>query len=183
MRLIAPTEAPIVKLADIHGKPIVVGTGRPMLLAFFRDAACPFCNMRIFELTQNHKNLEAMGLDIVAVFASTPEEVKRFVLQRPRPFKVAAEPNRAAYEIYGIQSSFLRKLKAMVMRFGTMIRGMRIVGLHALRSNNIMPADFLIDEKGSIVEAYYGSDAGDHIPIERIELFLARGLAKRGVRN
>ena len=42
-----------------------------------------------------------------------------------------------------------------------------------------MPADFLIDEHGRIIEAYYGSDAGDRIPFERIELFLARGLMAR----
>lgn len=40
-----------------------------------------------------------------------------------------------------------------------------------------MPADFLIDEKGNVVETYYGKDAGDHIPMERIELFAVRGLA------
>jgi hypothetical protein len=39
-----------------------------------------------------------------------------------------------------------------------------------------MPADFLIDEQGNLVEAYYGGDAGDRIPFERVELFLARGL-------
>ena len=38
-----------------------------------------------------------------------------------------------------------------------------------------MPADFLIDEQGYIVEAYYGEDAGDHIPFERIEQFLSIG--------
>jgi hypothetical protein len=42
-----------------------------------------------------------------------------------------------------------------------------------------MPADFLIDEHGYIVEAYYGGDAGDRIPFERVELFLAKGLLKR----
>jgi hypothetical protein len=42
-----------------------------------------------------------------------------------------------------------------------------------------MPADFLIDEHGNIVEAYYGGDAGDHLAFERIELFLARGLIAR----
>lgn len=30
------------------------------------------------------------------------------------------------------------------------------------------------------METYYGSDAGDRIPFERVELFLARGLIKRG---
>lgn len=35
-----------------------------------------------------------------------------------------------------------------------------------------MPADFLIDEHGYIVETYYGSDASDHIPFENIYEFL-----------
>ena len=61
----------------------------------------------------------------------------------------------------------------------TLIKGLRIVGLAGLNTGNLMPADFLIDEHGSLVEAYYGGDAGDRIPIERIELFLARGLMSR----
>ena len=42
------------------------------------------------------------------------------------------------------------------------------------------PRDALrVYENGNIVEAYYGSDAGDHIPFERVELFVARGMLKR----
>ena len=62
----------------------------------------------------------------------------------------------------------------------TLVRGLRIVGLAGLNTNNLMPADFLIDEDGRIVETYYGGDAGDRIPLERVELFLARGLIGRG---
>lgn len=178
MRLTAPTLAPQVQLHDINGNLIEVGTGKRTLLAFFRDAACPFCNMQIYRLTQHHAELAALGLDIIAVFASTPEEVKRFVLARPRPFRVAAEPSRLAYDIYGLQSSFKGKLRAICTRFLTLLKGLLLVGLAGLKTNNIMPADFLIDEDGHIVEAYYGKDAGDHIPFERVELFLARGLIK-----
>ena len=65
-------------------------------------------------------------------------------------------------------------------RVPTLLRGLRIVGVAGLATNNLMPADFLIDEDGRIVEAYYGGDAGDRIPLERVELFLARGLIRRG---
>ena len=61
----------------------------------------------------------------------------------------------------------------------TLLKGMRIVGLAGLNTSNLMPADFLIDEQGRIIDAYYGDDAGDHIPFERIELFIARGLLQR----
>jgi hypothetical protein len=60
-----------------------------------------------------------------------------------------------------------------------LIRGMGMVGMRGMATGNLMPADFLIDEEGNVVETYYGQDAGDHIPMERIELFAVRGMASR----
>ncbi len=180
MRLIAPSRAPKLEMVDVYGEPVVIGAGqRRTLLCFFRDAACPFCNFRVYELTNHHKSLARLGLDIVAVFASTPDDVKRFVARKPRPFQVVADPTSDAHNTYGIEHSFWRKLKALVTRVPTLLKGLRIVGLAGLRTNNLMPADFLIDESGNIVEAYYGGDAGDRIPFERVELFVARGLLQR----
>lgn len=180
MRLPTPSLAPALDLTDIHGRPIVIGgNGRRTLLSFFRDAACPFCNFRIYELTSHHRALAALGLDIVAVFSATPDEVRRFAGRRSRPFSIAADPDNRAHDAYGVEHSFWRKLKAIVTRVPTLIRGFRLVGFAGLNTGNLMPADFLIDENGRIVEAYYGSDAGDRIPFERIELFLARGLIRR----
>ena len=180
MRLTAPVKAPRLTLTDIEGKPVTIGAGeRRTLLCFFRDAACPFCNFRIYELTHNHASLSALGLDIVAVFTSTPEEVRRFVARKPRPFRVIADPTSSAHQAYGIERSFWRKWKGVVTRVPTLLKGLRIVGLAGLNTTNLMPADFLIDEQGNIVEAYYGADAGDRIEFERVELFLAKGLLKR----
>ena len=182
MRLLAPLPAPALGLVDIYGEPITIGgAGRRTLLSFFRDAACPFCNFRIYELTTYQKSLAALGLDIVAVFNSTPAEVMRFVARQRRPFQIAADPTSNAHNTYGIERSFWRKIKAIVLRVPTLIKGLRIVGLAGLNTGNLMPADFLIDEHGRIIEAYYGSDAGDRIPFERVELFLARGLMARTV--
>ncbi len=180
MRLTAPNAAPPLQMVDIYGEPVLIGgTGRRTLLSFFRDAACPFCNYRIYELTQQHKGLLALGLDVVAVFGSSREEVLRFVARHPRPFRLVADPMGATHQLYGIERSLLRKLKAVVTRVPTLLKGLKIVGLAGLNTNNLMPADFLIDEEGRIVEAYYGGDAGDRIPFERIELFLSRGMIRR----
>lgn len=43
----APDQAPEIFLKDINGETIEVGNGKPTYLAFYRDAACPFCNMHI----------------------------------------------------------------------------------------------------------------------------------------
>ncbi len=178
MRLTAPDPAPKIPLKDIYGNPVTLGgaDGRRTLLCFFRDAACPFCNFRIYELTARHAALKKLGLDVVTVFTSDVESVKRFVSRKERPFPVIADPDNSAHLRYGVESSFGGKLKAILTRIPTLIKGLRIVGLAGLKTNNLLPADFLIDEKGKVVEAYYGRDAGDHISFERIELFLARGL-------
>ena len=36
---------------------------------------------------------------------------------------------------------------------------------------NLIGADFLIDENGKVVNAYYGKYSGDFIPIESIKKF------------
>jgi peroxiredoxin len=180
MKLLAPSSAPALDLFDIYGQPIAIGSGRRTLLSFIRDAACPLCKLRINELTHNHAILYALGLDIVAVFGSSQAEVLHFVARHPRPFRIAADPVGASHARYGIERSLWRKIRAIVTRVPTLIRGLRIVGLAGLNTNNLMPADFLIDEEGRIVETWYGRDAGDRIPLERVELFLARGLIRRG---
>src|SRR5690606_3450337 len=98
----------------------------------------------------------------------------------PRPFRIAADPEGATHARYGIERSLWRKLKAIATRVPTLLKGLRMVGWAGLNTNNVMPADFLIDEQGRIIETWYGSDAGDRIPLERVELFLARGLIARG---
>lgn len=173
MKLFEPETAPALDLVDIHGRPIALHRdGRLTLLSFFRDAACPFCNFRIYELTNRHAELTALGLDIVAIFSASQADVLRFAGHRPRPFPMAADPTSAAHEVYGVERSLWRKLKAIVTRVPTLIKGLRLVGVAGLNTGNLMPADFLIDQHGHIVKAYYGRDAGDRIPLEQIERLL-----------
>jgi peroxiredoxin len=159
MKLHAPALAPKIALVDINGDPIMLGNGRKMLLSLFREATCPFCNFRVFELTT--------------------EEVLKFIARQPRPFRMVADPEARAHKAFGGESSLWGKLRAMMLRLPAMMRGMASVGMRGMATGNLMPADFLINEKGQIVETYYGRDAGDHIPIERLELFVARGIAAR----
>ncbi len=180
MRISAPSPAPLMVLIDIDGQPVGIGgSGRKMLLSFFREANCPFCNFRVYELTHNFQHLSEMGLDIVAVFASGEPDVRKFIARQPRPFRMVADFDRRAHERYGIESSMGGKLRAMFRRAGAMLRGLRQTGLAGMATGNLLPADFLIDEQGRVVETYYGRDAADHIPLERIERFLARGLLQQ----
>ncbi|MBU1215094.1 MAG: redoxin domain-containing protein [Gammaproteobacteria bacterium] len=183
MQLLAPTQSPLRQLQDIHGLPIQIGQGRKVLLSLFREATCPFCNFRVYDLTNNYPGLNSLGLDIVVIFKSEAEDVRQFIARRPRPFRMVADPQGDAHQLFEVNHSMLGKLKAMLLRMPTMLRGMGMVGMRGMASGNLMPADFLIDEQGTIVETYYGKDAGDHIPMERVELFAVRGMASRPATN
>ncbi|HEX7348260.1 MAG TPA: peroxiredoxin-like family protein [Rhodanobacteraceae bacterium] len=180
MQLRSPDIAPKLTLPDAHGQPIIIGGPRAKrtLLSFFRDPACPFCNFRIYQLTSRHPQLASHGLEVIALFSATADEVKRFVAQHPRPFPVIADPTSAAYDAYRVEHSRWAKFKAIITRLPTLLKGLRWVGWAGFKTNNVVPADFLIDEDGTIVEAYYGRDAGDHIPFERVELFAARAVLR-----
>lgn len=178
MKLQAPAKTPPIQLIDINGQPVQVGQGRKMLLSLFREATCPFCNFRVYDLTNNYPGLSDLGLDIVVVFKSDREDILKFIARRPRPFRMVADPEGNAHQAFSVNSSMWGKLKAMMLRLPAMMRGMGGMGVVSVRgmvTGNLMPADFLIDEQGMVVETYYGEDAGDHIPMERIERFALRG--------
>lgn len=179
MKLQAPAKSPQIRMIDINGQPILLGNGRKMLLSLFREATCPFCNFRVFDLTNNYPNLTNLGVDIVVVFKSDEENVRQFIAHRPRPFRMVADPDGNSHEAFTVSTSMWGKLKAMMLHPLAMMKGMGMVGMRGMATGNLMPADFLIDENGTVVETYYGEDAGDHIPMERIELFAVRGLASR----
>jgi len=81
------------------------------------------------------------------------------------------------YKAYGIERSMARSAYSVFRHFVSWVLGIKIIGAEGLKKNlqnpsDIMPADFLIDEQGYIIETYYGSDASDHIPFENIYKFL-----------
>ena len=179
MKIQAPAKSPQMQLTDIYEQPIRVGEGRRMLLSLFREATCPFCNFRVYDLTNNHPGLAKLGLDIVAVFKSDSDDVLKFIAHRPRPFRMVADPQGNAHQAFAVSASMWGKIRAMMLRLPALMSGMGMVGMRGMATGNLMPADFLIDEQGTVVETYYGEDAGDHIPMERIELFAVRGMASR----
>ena len=179
MRLKPPQATPTLPLADIDGRPIRIGDGRKLLLSVFREAACPFCNVRVYELTHDHDDLRARGLDIVAIFHSDERDVRRFIARQPRPFRMVADPEGRAHAAFGAERSGFGKVRAMLLRLPALVKGLRLLGRvpGARRSGALMPADFLIDGAGRIVATHYGRDAGDHMPMARILRFAEDGVA------
>ncbi len=178
MRLLAPCQAADFSTTDIYGEPFQLSNhlGKPIILSFFRDASCPFCNFRVYEYTQRYKRWQEAGVEVISVFSSPAEDVRKFVAKHPRPFPTLADPDLVLYNHYGIESSRSGFYKALFLRIPTIIKGMMTGGRADPKNPNpgLMPADFLIGFDGRVVKVWYGNDASDHIPMKQLEKFVEK---------
>jgi len=174
MRLFAPSQSLDFRTKDIYGEHFQLSDliGKRVMLSFFRDAACPFCNYRIYELTQKHKEWQDAGMEVVVVFSDTKDQVRELVAKRPRPFRMICDPNLKLYSRYGVEKSVSALFKAVFFNLGEIIRGFK-TGAKATNNPHVtlVPADFLIDVDGQIVDLWYGRNTADHIPFERLMKF------------
>ncbi len=162
-------------LPSLDGSPWQLSSlaGKPYLLAFFRFASCPFCNLRLHQLISRLDKLPD-DFTIVAVFESSLSELQRYAERHNSPFPILADEGGVIHGQYSIRHSWIGVLKGMLFRFPSLLYAMFKKGYVPLTIGgrmNTMPADFLVDRQGTIQEAYYGRDEGDHLDFERIRQF------------
>jgi len=175
MRLVPPALSIDFKAEDIYGRPINLADyrGKRVMLSFFRNAGCPFCNLRLYELTHRYHAWKEQGLEVIAVFSSPTEEVRRYVAKHPRPFRMIGDPVLSIYSRYRVERSVAGVLKALLFKLPRVIRGAFLGGIPLINPHpTLVPADFLVDEYGLIRDIWYGRDASDHIPLKRVDAFL-----------
>lgn len=175
MKLSVGAQAPSFTLPDLHGQ--VIGLeqfrGRKLLLSFYRYASCPFCNLRVHQLSKQAPAWQVRGLDLVAVFQSPRESILEYAGSEARPFAILPDPERGLYRQYGVEGSWGGFLKAG-LQLGKVAAAMKEGFMPGKMEGdiNMVPADFIIDEDGRVLVAYYGRDISDHLPEEVIEQHL-----------
>lgn len=193
MKLIPNQTAPTLRTNDVFGAPFDLAStaqsGKKVLLSFFRSAGCPVCNTRVAQLMGNAPRWQEQGLMIVAVYESTKENMLEFVQDkngRKRfPFTIIADPERRFYQSFQVETS-LSKMMSGFMKGSVIQMAMKGNDFSESRTKpkqdgtmTRIGADFLIDERGIIQTAHYGSFLGDHIPIEDISGFASSNSAKQ----
>ena len=173
MKLKKGDKVPAFKAKDILGKEYDSSKLKSKtLIAFFRYASCPFCNLRMHELIQNYPKLKKKGLKILAFFESPKNQIKKYVGKQDAPFSIISDPKRIVYKKFHIESSKVKFAKAVakVAKFKEASK----LGFKSGEKDGdifIVPADFLI-ENGIIIKPYYGKDISDHMSLKDIMRFL-----------
>jgi hypothetical protein len=136
-------------------------------LQFRRFAGCPVCNLHLRSFAANHTRIEAAGIQTIALFHSSAELMRPY--QGDLPFVTVPDPTRIWYRRFGVECSALS-----VMHPQAMWSGLR--GLVSAPSNPFaggsdqtgLPADFLIDPQGTIVDLHYGKHADDQWSVDEL---------------
>lgn len=180
MRMEKGAAAPRFVAKDVLGRTFDLADyrGQRVLLSFFREATCPFCNLRLYELTARHAKLAEQGLVVLCFFQSSAAQIRNHLLRVNRPFPLFGDPDRVVYGLYGIEYSLARATFGLLWRLPRLLRAAWHGYFVSLEGDvTVMPADILIGSDGHIRGTYYGRDLADHLPFAVIERF-AQGARK-----
>ncbi len=169
-------------LGTISGGPIAVpDAARPVHLQFRRFAGCPICNLHLRSFVRRIEEIAAAGIVEVAIFHSTPEEMRQY--ESHLPFAAVGDADKRLYREFGVEAAPRaltnpRALLAILKTFGPvtgeMIAKRRLAAnLNPHGGRLGLPADFLIAPGGRVIACKYGAHADDQWTVDEM-LALAR---------
>jgi peroxiredoxin Q/BCP len=176
--------APVFKLKDVYGRIIDLDTYRDkkVLIAFFRHAGCPFCNLRVHALSKVYDELKAKGLEMIFFFESKEQIILRSTFhQGVSPIPIISDPEKVWYTAYGLESSGFKSAISHLTTFVQTAIKAKGLGLpvHPMadgESINTMPAEFLLDKGLVIKELHYSQRLNDRLDLQRIKAFAAEDM-------
>eukprot|EP00574_Skeletonema_japonicum_P009943 CAMPEP_0201719076 /NCGR_PEP_ID=MMETSP0593-20130828/4393_1 /ASSEMBLY_ACC=CAM_ASM_000672 /TAXON_ID=267983 /ORGANISM="Skeletonema japonicum, Strain CCMP2506" /LENGTH=245 /DNA_ID=CAMNT_0048209467 /DNA_START=160 /DNA_END=897 /DNA_ORIENTATION=+ len=180
-------EAPDFELKDEEGRVHKLSSfrGRRVILSFFRYASCPVCLYNIDRLKQQEAMLERAGIVTLCIFRSTPKMVKRAIKGTNEDTHTLSDVKGSVYNKFQVKQ--LGAIAAIKRRFTQMPKilkeggkyypylDMKMIsedkeGVDAAMKQ--LPADFLIDENGIIVDLLRSKKPNDYMVFKRIEAFI-----------
>uniref|UniRef100_A0A6U6KRI9 Uncharacterized protein n=1 Tax=Odontella aurita TaxID=265563 RepID=A0A6U6KRI9_9STRA len=125
--------------------------------------------------------LKAAGIKVICIFQSPPESLRLSLLkEKTTPFIMLADPKRTVYKKYQVRRSKVGILLGAVnaVSSGKTMQIAKFITKKSMKSEgkvDSLPADFLIDETGVIVDMIQARHVNDFMPWERIEAFIPEG--------
>lgn len=165
--------APDLALLNTKGEPVQLSSlwaQRPLLLAFTRHFGCTQCKEMLEELVAGREQIEQAGLNIAVIMQGTPEATAIFAQQYAPGLLCLSDPQRKAYEAYGLErgnlfQTFLNpKVWAAVSRARQ--KGYQIEPPPPGQDAMQMSGSFIISKEGRIELPYYYDHIADHPPLE-----------------
>jgi thioredoxin-dependent peroxiredoxin len=180
-KVVVGSAVPSFVLPDLDGLPVAVGPGRgrKLLLSFLRNAQCAVCNLWVATATRRAPAWSALGLDVVAVFESSPEKLRAEVARLAPSFAVLADPEGVWHEVFASRTDPARIEAILASGHGeAALARAAEAGFPPRREEGSnffrIPSEILVAADGTVAHVHVAESLDDHLAPERVEAF-ARG--------
>lgn len=164
-----PAEIPIQAMDGAPGSLAKELQHGPLVVVFFRQGWCPYCDIQLSELRLIEKDLNELGYRVIAISPDKPDALKARVAK-----------NELTYELFSDSSTEL--IRAFGIAFNAMsAKASTEVTRSANKSLRLMPvpAVYLIGKDGRVQFQYVNPDYRTRIPKD-VLLAAARSSVRSG---
>jgi peroxiredoxin Q/BCP len=163
--------APNISSSSIGGQPIDLSAlrGKRVLVKFHRFSGCPVAQNQIHELIERQTELNASGIETIVLMHNSREKIEPIYKEVPG-LHIIADRQKKFYRLYDSEFTWkaLFSLASWRITFISFFKG------YYPRFNRFqggiiaVPSDFLINEKGAIVNLHYGKHFGDSWSVSEV---------------
>jgi peroxiredoxin len=183
MTLRAGEPAPLFSVRDLNGRRVALGDcyGYPVMVAFYRSAACPLSDLRLWYLLHRHGRFYRYALRLIVLFDSDVQHAHRYLDRFETDVPLIATRGQEIDDRYHQLSSLPKAMMTRFTRRQTYEEARYAgVGANSLLENlsafdghrSMLPAEFLLTPSLEVARAHYGMDPGDFLPISEIDQFV-----------
>src|SRR5688572_807265 len=84
----------VVTLDGLHGRPFLIG--------LYRGLHCPFCRRQVLQLAGIQPDLQALGVETLAVINTPVENARLYFRYRPTPVSLLCDPDCVTHHAFGV---------------------------------------------------------------------------------
>lgn len=148
---------PALTLRDQTGAEINLGAlyaGQRLVVVFYRGGWCPYCNLELRAYQQRLAEIDALGAQLIAVSPETPDNTLSTAEKNDLAFTVLSDARGQLADALGIRFELSPLIRARYAQLGHDLPVLNADDRWSLP----LPATFVVDKGGRIVQAFVDPD-------------------------
>lgn len=146
--------------------------GKKVFLVFTRSAGCSICNLYVHQLQEYADSFKQKDIVVLIATQTKAENTRKYIENENFPYTFLSDPERKLYKLYRVESSAGKLIKGYLFKGGRAKskKGKKLYkeSFKQEGDTDMIGADFLIDEDGKLIKAFYGRYLGDRMEVEEI---------------